>query len=186
MENTIETPAPRTRADIARENGAKSRGPVTPAGKAASSRNSTKHGLLARTIVLPTESKKRFARLLNLLRKELAPQTEIERHLVDRMAVARWHQMRCWGYERSVVAHELSRQAAATPDLELETDSTRAALIIRQSDGHSRFVDRVSYLAGRYQRDFDRALNTFRNGRNANSAQTNPQTPLKTNEQERS
>jgi hypothetical protein len=43
--------------DSARANGARSKGPITEAGKAASSKNSLCHGMLSQTIVLEGESK---------------------------------------------------------------------------------------------------------------------------------
>ena len=51
-----------------RANGARSKGPVTPAGKQNSSRSSTRHGLLCRSVVLAEESPDRFAELLAALR----------------------------------------------------------------------------------------------------------------------
>ena len=48
------------KSETARANGAKSRGPVTPEGRAASSRNSLRHGFTAESVVLPTESQEDF------------------------------------------------------------------------------------------------------------------------------
>ena len=50
-----------------RANGARSRGPKTPEGKARAARNSTRHGLLARSILREGESRDRFDHLLHLL-----------------------------------------------------------------------------------------------------------------------
>ena len=48
------------KSQTARANGAQSRGPVTPQGRAASSRNSLRHGFTAASMVLPTESRQDF------------------------------------------------------------------------------------------------------------------------------
>jgi len=84
----------------ARANGKNSHGPVTPEGKLRSSRNSTRHGLLARAIVLEGESRDRFNDLLRQLNEALKPRTQIEQLLVGKMAASHWRQVRVWNLER--------------------------------------------------------------------------------------
>jgi len=48
--------------EASRINGALSRGPVTEEGKASSSRNATRHGLLSNTILIAGESRTDFDR----------------------------------------------------------------------------------------------------------------------------
>ena len=91
----------------ARANGAKSRGPITPEGKLASSRNAITHGLLAGTIVLKGESEERFNALLADLHAELQPQTSVEITLIETMAAARWRQLRIWGIEKATMEHQM-------------------------------------------------------------------------------
>jgi hypothetical protein len=56
-------------------NGAKSRGPKTPEGKLGSSRNSLRHGVLSKTIVLEDESSETFVELLAAPQDEHQPET---------------------------------------------------------------------------------------------------------------
>ncbi len=75
--NTTETTpkAPRTEAQIAasRLNGAKSRGPITDEGKAISSQNSLRHGLLAKMVLIEGESETAFRQLSESLHRAFAP-----------------------------------------------------------------------------------------------------------------
>ena len=91
-------------------NGKLSRGPVTPAGKRNSAANAVHHGMLANSYVLNGEARERFERILDRLDTEFEPETESEQALVDMMAVARWRQMRIWGYERATIAKEIAQQ----------------------------------------------------------------------------
>jgi hypothetical protein len=87
--------------EASRLNGAKSHGPVTEEGKRNSARSNWQRGLLARTVVLESESRDRFTRLYDSLVEEIQPNTTIETLLVQKMAVAQWRQMRLWGIEKS-------------------------------------------------------------------------------------
>ena len=84
-----------------RANGARSRGPKTPEGKARAARNSLRHGLLARAVVLEDESRARFDTLVCQLDEALQPQTAIEHLFVGKMAAAHWRQLRIWELERA-------------------------------------------------------------------------------------
>ena len=74
----------------ARANGAKSRGPATPEGRAKSSRNSLRHGLSAKSVLLPAESHEQFQLLLDAHIQQFQPANPVEMDLVEAMAVARW------------------------------------------------------------------------------------------------
>src|SRR5882757_10588197 len=56
-----------------RANGALSHGPVTPEGKAISSRNSLRHGMLAKTIVLEGESLDHFCTFIRTIEETFHP-----------------------------------------------------------------------------------------------------------------
>ena len=109
-------PAPKPRKTSARSiaasraNGAKSKGPATEAGSQISSKNSLKHGLLAATLVLDSESDARFCQFLDSLLAEHRPITATENALVESMAAARWRQMRTWSLQKTGFDLEIERQ----------------------------------------------------------------------------
>jgi hypothetical protein len=73
-----------------RRNSQKSTGPKTPQGKAAVSMNSLRHGLRARTVVLPGEKREEFNQLCNDLEVEWHPESRTEQFYVEQMAVSQW------------------------------------------------------------------------------------------------
>jgi hypothetical protein len=73
-----------------RRNALKSTGPRTPEGKAIVSMNSLRHGLRARTIVLPNENPEEFHQLCDDLEAEWQPQSRTEQFYVEQMAVSQW------------------------------------------------------------------------------------------------
>src|SRR6266571_827018 len=73
-----------------RRNALKSTGPRTPEAKAAVRMNSLRHGLRARTVVLPAENPEEFHQLCNDLEAEWQPQSRTEQFYVEQMAVSQW------------------------------------------------------------------------------------------------
>jgi hypothetical protein len=83
------------RAEASRKNGAKSRGPRTPEGKARSAQNALKHGLrAARHLVLPAEDPAAFAKLEAALFEELAPEGALQTELARQITSAAWRLVR--------------------------------------------------------------------------------------------
>src|SRR5215469_11257172 len=100
------------RIDSARANGAKSRGPVTEEGKAASSQNGIRHGLLAQAIVLEVESKDRFEKLHASLIAEFHRAPAAESTLVENKTIARWRHGRVLGIQKVTFDLEIGRQGS--------------------------------------------------------------------------
>ncbi|MEK0081807.1 hypothetical protein [Benzoatithermus flavus] len=99
-----------TRAEAARLNGAKSRGPVTEAGKRRSAMNALKHGLTADRFTLSRgEDAEAYAELESRLAARFAPQDEIAAHLVQRLASVMWRQYRGDRIEAEVLAQRERR-----------------------------------------------------------------------------
>ena len=82
-------PAINARAEASRRNGAKSRGPKTPEGKARAAQNALKHGMrAAKYVVLPEEDGAEFAAAEAAMVEELAPVGALQAVLARRIAVA--------------------------------------------------------------------------------------------------
>jgi hypothetical protein len=73
-----------------RRNSQKSTGPKTPEGKSAVSMNALRHGLRARSVVLPGEDPTEFHQLCDDLQAEWTPQSRTEQFYVEQMAVSQW------------------------------------------------------------------------------------------------
>jgi hypothetical protein len=84
-------PVSSARAEASRKNGAKSRGPRSPEGKARSAQNALRHGMRAlQYVVLPDEDAVQFQALEAALLDELAPEGALQLVLARRVAVAAW------------------------------------------------------------------------------------------------
>ena len=100
-----------------RRNAKKSTGPRTSAGKATSSWNSTRHGLLSKRLpILVGQSKKQFKRLLSNLQRDLKPVGTLEEVLVEkvaqeywRLSVAAWHEAEELGLTKPFVKTTIYR-----------------------------------------------------------------------------
>jgi hypothetical protein len=110
------------RAEISRRNGALSRGPVTPEGKARSALNATRHGLCARTLVLEDgEDAMALADLRAALFARWQPADAIEAHRVEELVFAAWREVRLREVEDAVLARAA---AGAPPDPGLPSFAT--------------------------------------------------------------
>ena len=69
-----------------RANAQRSKGPVTPEGKARSRANAVKHGLTGAGIALPTEDAAEVERRFTAMERELKPEGELGSYLVRRVA----------------------------------------------------------------------------------------------------
>jgi hypothetical protein len=180
------------RIDASRANGAKSRGPtsvagrlaslansakstgaVTPEGQARSSQNATRHGILAESIVLDSESAERFSDVLTTLQEELQPVTSIESRYVETMALAEWRRLRLICLEKEQLAIETRRQEAADlsnlssggengEDANEVSPIRYTALAFRAMSDESRAQELLNRYESRYDRQYQRAMNGLR------------------------
>jgi hypothetical protein len=140
------------RAAASRKNGAKSRGPRTPEGKARSAQNALKHGLRAQQyVVLPEEDAAAFAAREAALLAELAPQGALQRLLAGRIVAAAWRLERAERIEAEVFAREM-HGVFGEDDLGLA--------LIRDCNGAGAFKALLRYR-GAALAEFWRALRTL-------------------------
>jgi hypothetical protein len=95
----------------ARANGALSRGPKTPEGKARS-RNAVRSRRLTDGVVLALESREAFQQLFQFHVECFSPLNDVEMGMVEEMAAAYWRIRRNWAIEN----HLLDSAAAAQPE----------------------------------------------------------------------
>ncbi|MDZ4797534.1 MAG: hypothetical protein SGI92_05185 [Bryobacteraceae bacterium] len=122
---------PEERAEIARRNGAKSKGPVTEEGKAASSQNATTHGIYTKNIVLSNESTGLYHHLLNEYMAEWSPVGVREGDLVLDIIQARWRMSRIMCMETAAIELQMARERAAVDgEFEVLGEDMRTSLAL--------------------------------------------------------
>jgi hypothetical protein len=109
-------PASEAQIAAARANGCKSRGPVTPEGKAISRRNSLKHGMAGAGILVPDDESAEVELRSEEILSDMRPRTAMGRYLVGRLAELTVRVERCSRQERFAVAHRARHAEAAFDD----------------------------------------------------------------------
>src|SRR5215471_1840608 len=141
------------KSETARLNGSHSKGPVTLEGKASSSQNSLRHGMLSQTVVLEGESKELFEQLLTSITAELQPRTAIETGLIERMATAHWRQMRTWAVQKASLDLEMAR-----PENASGSKPARFATVFKNLSDNSNLLNVVNRYESSFERSYFRAL----------------------------
>ncbi len=128
------TPAPRptlSRAEQARINGAKSRGPVTARGKAICSLNGLKHGrYMKNPTPIDIEDASYYPAFLAPYIRRLQPADPVERQLVAEIASLDWRLNRSLAFESRNIDTQF-RLEQATTDFEIR-ELTRATTAMRK------------------------------------------------------
>ena len=103
-----------------RENAKKSTGPRTPEGKANSSKNALKHGLMAQDAVIPGEDPAEFDRHLTKLEDTYLPRNYVEKQIVHQIADTTWRIKRLSRIETTVVSASIERTRVYQHDFRVE------------------------------------------------------------------
>ena len=142
------------RVIASRASGARSRGPITPAGKSHSSRNAIRHGLLANCVVLENESREGFDSLLAQFVARLGPADGVELGLIEEMLSAFWRQRRAWAMETRIMDTAISREPPDRDELTRLADAFTSVAVHQQLELMHRYETRL-------HRIFQRALSNF-------------------------
>jgi hypothetical protein len=97
-----------------RANGALSRGPKTPEGKARSARNAMRHGLLAKQVVLRNESSEGFQTLFDAYTERFGPLDDVEIGLIEEMVAAYWRMHRALAIEMHMLDSDMAGRQSPT------------------------------------------------------------------------
>ena len=144
------------KSTLARLNGAKSRGPATPEGKAISSMNALRHGLAASRPLLPGESAEAFDELLREYIEEYEPVGRGELDLVHRMVVSKWREQRAWTLETAAFSRRMA--PSSSEDASASDPATVLSTAFASFTGDSRFLECFYRHENSITRRFDRAL----------------------------
>ena len=154
---------PITRGEIARRNGALSKGPKTEAGKSRSAKNAITHGLAAaKTVVLRNENPDAWREVFAAYTDLYRPADAIECELVQDIAFCRWRLCRFRDVD------------TALWDLQMEDQSEDFAARYKTSDEAARLAfafrfDPNLHLASRYEgrlrRSYERAVRNLEHHR---------------------
>ena len=152
--------ASQLKSETSRLNGAKSRGPVTSAGRAKSSQNALQHGGASTSIILlPCESSDEYRNLHETYKSTYKPDGDDETALVAEMAESRWRMIRLDGIETDMLIAEMSR-------LKSKPAPAGAAKLLTRAFCSLADKSKGLALAGRYQsrehRLHDRLYKTLR------------------------
>ncbi len=94
----------------------KSTGPRTPEGKAAASMNAVRHGLFARTLLLPSEDPAEFEAFAADLLDDLRPEGGLETSIATRLVATAWRLRRVPVAEAAIFSPDLSAIGLPTAD----------------------------------------------------------------------
>ena len=147
------------RIDSSRANGAKSRGPVTPEGRARSRAASLTHGLASDMVVLSYESEEEFKALRDEYFAEYQPQTRPQVDLVDQLVAARWRLNRVISLQGALMELQMDSQK---PEIEEEfvscSGEIRAAIAYQHLCDDSRALESLHRHEARLSAELRRTL----------------------------
>jgi hypothetical protein len=143
----------------ARANARKSTGPVTAAGKAASSLNAVTHGLTAQTVVLQNESRDQYQAELDHYLAHFQPLGKPEFDLVRQLAAAHWRLCRYAAVESSLFEHQMEQDQEWIDDhFDNVDDHRRIAIAFDRMSGPNSALALLNRYQARLHREYRETL----------------------------
>ena len=150
------------RSEAARINGAKSRGPITPEGKAASSMNALRHGMCAKSLVLTNEDEEKFQAMRDGYMQHFQPEGEVELDLLEEVISSRWRQRRIWGIETALLDLQMDQQMKEIEDQFSRIDeATRTAIAYKSLADTSKSLTQTTRHEALFSRQYRLAMKTL-------------------------
>src|SRR5262249_21759098 len=141
-----------------RLNAQKSTGPRTDEGRAAVRLNAVKHGLCARTLVLPGEDEAEFQALFDDLQETHKPANRTEAMLVRQMAIAAWCLDRAYHVEGAFLHSELKDNAGIRDKYHPNLDHHGKLAYLHRDYTNRSALDHFARHQVRLERAFRQAL----------------------------
>ena len=143
--------------ESSRINGARSRGPVTPIGKATAAQNSTKHGLCSRDVVLTNEDPEAWESLRQSFLGHWQPVNDMETLMIDELAACQWKILRAESMETGLLNMEMD---ILEPEIRRTfnkiDEPSRQAVCLKSLVDNSSVLAQLDRHQTRLSRQFDR------------------------------
>lgn len=149
------TPAPRAanRAEVNRQNAARSTGPVTPEGKRRSSLNALRHGLTGQTVVLPEDDLAAYQKHCAQFHTELKPDGLLETKAVQTIADTYWRLERICAMENNLFALGFHEHTGLSSDSVIDAALAQA----KSLDARADLLAKLSLYEQRLNRTLEKA-----------------------------
>src|SRR5262244_3631832 len=144
-----------------RLNAQKSTGPRTEEGRAAVRLNAVKHGLCAKTLVLPDEDEAEFHAILDDLQDTFKPANRAEVILVRQMALAAWRMDRANHIEGAFFHFEIKSDADMRDQYFPDLDLYGKLAYIMQDESNGRKLSTLVRYQAHFERSYHRALSAL-------------------------
>ena len=155
-------PPSEARQAASRANGAKSKGPVTPEGKARSSKNAVTHGLLARSLTLSDGDAKLFESVHDNYIQRFTPRDQPEHDLIEEAAYAKWQMRQAWMMHARTLKLQIINDL---PEIDADWDALpmidRQTLALAKSLKDSTVLPNLERYARQLAAQSDRAIKLF-------------------------